>query len=125
MDYLFSRDQIDSSMRDIINAITDMVCDWIPIVKEVLDVTSESILLKIQQGPASELQFWKNRKENLEFIQEQVLHFFLFCVNQDNLKFSHGYRLIIFSLDKYRYQFYTLLFIFFALIFPAKLRKCC
>lgn len=51
-----------------------MLCDWIPVIKEVLDVTSETILLKVQQGPETEIIFWNDRKSNLEFIQQQVLN---------------------------------------------------
>ncbi|XP_035210013.1 dynein beta chain, ciliary-like [Stegodyphus dumicola] len=55
-----------------INSITEMLKDWIPIITEILELTPEHILSKVDQGPLTEITFWNDRKNNLEFIYLQV-----------------------------------------------------
>lgn len=50
-----------------------MLSNWIPIVKEVLELTTEHILSQVDQGPTTEISFWNEHKENLEFIYAQVI----------------------------------------------------
>lgn len=76
--FLLCSDKISWELRDAIHSITDMLCEWwIPMIREVLDVTPESILLKVRQGPATEIKFWEDRKENLEYIQGQVQRYII------------------------------------------------
>lgn len=71
-----SSDSTNWKLHEMLNSITDMLCNWIPVVKEVIELTSEEILLKVQQGPATEIQFWNERKINLEFILKQVFNIY-------------------------------------------------
>ncbi|GBM15854.1 Dynein beta chain, ciliary [Araneus ventricosus] len=72
MDEISESNSFDWKLRSVLNSITCMLSDWIPIIQEVLELTPEHILSQIDQGPNSEILFWKERKNNLEYIYSQV-----------------------------------------------------
>ncbi|GFY37840.1 dynein beta chain, ciliary [Trichonephila inaurata madagascariensis] len=65
-------DNFDWELRKIFNSITEMLSNWIPIVREILELTPEHILSQVDQSPNSEVLFWNERKNNLENIYNQV-----------------------------------------------------
>ncbi|KAF8767678.1 Dynein beta chain like protein [Argiope bruennichi] len=72
IDGMSESNSFDWKLRNILNSITCMLSDWIPIVEEVLELTPEHILSQIDQGPNSEILFWQERMNNLEYIYAQI-----------------------------------------------------
>ncbi|CAL1286497.1 unnamed protein product [Larinioides sclopetarius] len=72
MDEISESHSFDWKLRNVLNSITCMLSDWIPIIEEVLELTPEHILSQIDQGPHSEILFWQERKNNLEYIYCQA-----------------------------------------------------
>ncbi|GIY10577.1 dynein beta chain, ciliary [Caerostris extrusa] len=50
-------DVFDWDLRNIFNSITDMLSKWVPVIREVLELTPEHILAQVDQGPSSEILF--------------------------------------------------------------------
>lgn len=55
------------------HAVESMVINWAHLIQKVLKEDSAQLILKgLNPGPSIELDFWRARKNNIEYINEQV-----------------------------------------------------
>ncbi|KAG8192248.1 hypothetical protein JTE90_014106 [Oedothorax gibbosus] len=74
-DQISKQDCRNQEFQNIMHSITEMLSNWIPIVQEVLEFTTEQVILQVDQDPTTEISFWNDRKEQLEFIYSQSKYY--------------------------------------------------
>ncbi|XP_043921477.1 dynein axonemal heavy chain 11 [Protopterus annectens] len=68
-----STDKRDQFNRTVLHAVESVVIDWTHQIRDVLKKESaEPLLQGLNPGPETELNFWKDRKENLLSLYEQL-----------------------------------------------------
>ena len=69
--------------RSLVHAIESVIIDWSHQIRDVLKRDSAQPLLEgLNPGPEVEIQFWKNKYNNLDCIFQQVWILTLLCENQ-------------------------------------------
>ncbi|GFU00157.1 dynein heavy chain 9, axonemal [Nephila pilipes] len=68
-------DSFDWELRNIFNSITEMLSNWIPIIREILELTPEHILSQVDQSPNSEVNNPLVQKMTLALEKTNNCHF--------------------------------------------------
>ncbi|XP_062848433.1 dynein axonemal heavy chain 11 [Trichomycterus rosablanca] len=59
--------------RTVMHVVESMVINWAHLIQKVLKEDSAELILKgLNPGPNAELDFWRSRRNNIQFINEQL-----------------------------------------------------